>query len=540
MSWIWFTVVAGILCFGIEAPGASPFITLGPLDELALDQPRVAVQLVDDETGRTLGPSLANTFLLDTGANSILAVDDAIFELNRSGYQVEGSFFEQGIGGFTEFDVSAEYDIIFAGSDGEVHTIDDGRILSSTETSFCPIPGLCSFFGIIGMPAMENRVTTLDLTTLADDGSGLSIDDIFSGNFTVGFLGTTFDNQLPPTNRRRYEVPIHAVHFPAEGAGPLPSWSDLPFIELVTSHQNTDVTADFVLDTGAQLSLLSSNVAFDLGLDSNNNGTLNDEAIAFQEIGGVGGTINAPVLLFDEVRLPTNEGVELIFSNIQVAIADIDPTIDGILGMNFLSSGWSGSIFGDLGDLGGLLDDAGLLGLLDDLGGLGILGLGGTEAAPFGYFEKVHFDFRNWDTGKGGMVVDLVPDVSGIRAHDDTHGDLNGDDLLTFADREIWVHNVESTSFGDANLDGSFDSRDLVTVFIAGEYEDSIAMNSEWATGDWDMDADFTSEDIVLAFLDGGYNTNIAVSVVPEPTSGLLSVMALMLLGIRHRHDSRA
>ncbi len=173
-------------------------ITLGPADELALDQPRVAIELIDPTTGRSLGPNLANTFLLDTGANSILAVDDSVYELNLNGYQTEGTFLEQGVGGFTEFDVSAKYDIHFAGSDGIEQVIPDGRMLSSTTASFCPIPGLCSFFGILGMPAMENRVTTLDLTSLLGDGGSFSIDDIFAGNFDVGFLDTRFS---PATSR---------------------------------------------------------------------------------------------------------------------------------------------------------------------------------------------------------------------------------------------------------------------------------------------------------------------------------------------------
>ncbi len=134
---------------------------------------------------------------------------------------------------------------------------------------------------------------------------------------------------------------------------------------------------NFVLDTGAQLSLVSPGMAFDLGLDANGNGTLDDEAIAFQQIGGVGGTINAPVLLFDELRLPTSRGRRLDLSTTSRSpIVDIDPMIDGIFGMNFLSSGWSGSLFGDLGDLTDLLEDAGLGDLLEELGGLGLGGRG--------------------------------------------------------------------------------------------------------------------------------------------------------------------
>ena len=53
---------------------------------------------------------------------------------------------------------------------------------------------------------------------------------------------------------------------------------------------------------------------------------------------------------------------------------------------------------------------------------------------------------------------------------------------------------------GDANLDGVFDSSDLVAVFIVGQYEDNVPQNSSWATGDWNCDQEFTTSDLVAAF----------------------------------------
>ena len=53
---------------------------------------------------------------------------------------------------------------------------------------------------------------------------------------------------------------------------------------------------------------------------------------------------------------------------------------------------------------------------------------------------------------------------------------------------------------GDSNLDGRFDSNDLIAVFQAGEFEDDIANNSVWEDGDWNGDGDFDSSDLVLAF----------------------------------------
>ncbi|MFC1757753.1 tandem-95 repeat protein [Planctomycetota bacterium] len=53
---------------------------------------------------------------------------------------------------------------------------------------------------------------------------------------------------------------------------------------------------------------------------------------------------------------------------------------------------------------------------------------------------------------------------------------------------------------GDSNLDGEFNSQDLVLVLQVGEYEDDIVGNSSWAEGDWDCSGDFDSEDLILAF----------------------------------------
>ncbi len=75
-------------------------------------------------------------------------------------------------------------------------------------------------------------------------------------------------------------------------------------------------------------------------------------------------------------------------------------------------------------------------------------------------------------------------------------------------------NNILRTSPGDANLDGVFDSADLVQIFIGGEYEDGTPGNSGWSTGDWDGDGEFTSSDLVQAFGSGSY-----VSAVEEAVS---------------------
>jgi hypothetical protein len=88
----------------------------------------------------------------------------------------------------------------------------------------------------------------------------------------------------------------------------------------------------------------------------------------------------------------------------------------------------------------------------------------------------------------------------------------------------FWVNNLRRTYFGDSNLDGEFNSTDLVRLFTVGEYEDGIAANSGWSDGDWNGDQEFDSGDFVSAFAAGGYEQGPrpAVSIVPEPSSVLI------------------
>ena len=115
--------------------------------------------------------------------------------------------------------------------------------------------------------------------------------------------------------------------------------------------------------------------------------------------------------------------------------------------------------------------------------------------------------------------------------------DLTKDGQIDYADRAVWVAELKQTYFGDANLDGQFDSADFVAVFSAGQYEDSVAGNSGWATGDWNGDLDFDSNDFVTAFAAGGYEIGprAAVSAVPEPSSIVLFGLALLGLVSRRR-----
>jgi hypothetical protein len=71
---------------------------------------------------------------------------------------------------------------------------------------------------------------------------------------------------------------------------------------------------------------------------------------------------------------------------------------------------------------------------------------------------------------------------------------------------------------------------DLILVFQAGTYEDTVDGNATWASGDWTGDREFNSEDLIAAFQDGGYETGPrpSVAAVPEPNTALMAIVSLV------------
>jgi hypothetical protein len=133
----------------------------------------------------------------------------------------------------------------------------------------------------------------------------------------------------------------------------------------------------------------------------------------------------------------------------------------------------------------------------------------------------------------------IIGDVSGDGAVDDRdidqlciaisfggnpEFDLNADGNVNKGDFNYLIADILNSVIGDSNLDGRFNSGDLVTVFRAGEYEDAFARNSGWAEGDWNCDGDFGTADLVAAFQAGAYSeaampmgSDLAASMV-DPT----------------------
>ena len=115
--------------------------------------------------------------------------------------------------------------------------------------------------------------------------------------------------------------------------------------------------------------------------------------------------------------------------------------------------------------------------------------------------DELRGDF-NGDSQINIADVDLL--CQAIRSGDDAL-DLTEDGVTSSDDLDELIENIIGTTYGDANLDGQFDSTDFVLIFQAAQYEDDIAGNSTWATGDWNSDGEFTTTDLVVAFQKGNY-----------------------------------
>ncbi|MCA9213996.1 MAG: S8 family serine peptidase [Planctomycetales bacterium] len=69
-------------------------------------------------------------------------------------------------------------------------------------------------------------------------------------------------------------------------------------------------------------------------------------------------------------------------------------------------------------------------------------------------------------------------------------------DDRVIGDVEFYLIHMLAKTFGDSNMDGIFDSQDLVFVFNTNEFEDGVDCNSTWVDGDWNGDQEFDQIDL--------------------------------------------
>lgn len=93
--------------------------------------------------------------------------------------------------------------------------------------------------------------------------------------------------------------------------------------------------------------------------------------------------------------------------------------------------------------------------------------------------------------------------------------DVDGNGVGDERDRDYYVGAVLGVHYGDANLDGQFDSADWVHVMSTGLYE--TGQPALWRHGDFDGDGLFSSADLVLAMRDGCYEAGPSCPTWNDP-----------------------
>jgi len=442
----------------VSSVAAGSYISMG-IGDLLLGQPTVQIEVYTPDDPATTGVNervsfgpepifevIPHTFVLDTGANSLLIARDPYADLleesnlqqmKAKGFQdAEGRYLEQGVGGFTEYNVSAAYHLDAVAEDQTGVTLPGVRIMSEdTQT-------LGDYSGIIGMPAMMGMAILLDMTPwIGGDG--------FTG------MANSFLDEVPASDGIRYHIPLTMMSFPQDGQvepdDPLPAWAPLPFLKVYASGTNHTAAGRFLMDTGAQLSMLSEHLAFQLGLDSNGDAVLDSNDVQYagsQLIGAVGGEVEIPMFSLEALSVPTAEGVDLRWETsltllydedteqffltnvpVTVLVIEISPQIDGAIAMDLIHSGWSDAA------------------------------LGGTNV---GAIRKVCYDFTNAASGSASMLVDLSPEWNLLVTN--AVSDRDGDGIP-----DAWelVHfGATITSSGGSDQDG--DGLSDASEFAAG------------------------------------------------------------------------
>ncbi|MAG17448.1 MAG: hypothetical protein CMJ21_05200 [Phycisphaerae bacterium] len=314
------------------------------------------------------GPFSGQAALLDTAANAVLLgifsnlFDETYDEERRTDDSVV-QYEELGVSGSELLDLLKPYHLNYIGTEGPQLVIENLRALNGPEVD------LGSFSAIVGMPAMIDKAIVLDLFKLVEPtGDPLALPQI----------GVSFHDTLPVSTAavsQVFNVPLAQlpVEFtdPIQAGDPRPDFAPIPLIENVTTTRGSmSATGTAVLDTGAQVTIISTAMALAMGIDPD------VDFIDLVPVGGIGGTILVPQVQVDTLAIPTVEGTELVFTHLTPLVIDI-ADLDMVIGMDNLTSGYLEPVLS--------------------------LVFGGVDTGQSGYFHEVAFDFT------GGVAAASAP-----------------------------------------------------------------------------------------------------------------------------------
>lgn len=365
---------------------------------VSIDQPRVYVALRWTPTGSPLTgyyesyPTFNIQAFLDTGASGILLSKSTSDFLGVTKATSGGSLItyeDVGVGGSSLFHVSDSLYVAIAPSNAldldnsatqlSVYNQVTGPIRTQVSLTTSTVPGLQGL-DIVGMPTMAGKVVVMDPrppenielmnTFIYDPGTP------YTGNIAAPGIPTTSHHvklSYGDFDRFTSVTPSGAEgpalsHNPFIGPNPVASIDpglpadDTPGITVAFGGASTE--GSFLLDTGAQMSMISTSLAEQLNvryvagtegtatpllelfnpLDPGSPGTqIEDQFMA--PIGGIGGTAFVAGFYLDSFLVPTMEDEGFNYLNAPVLVFDItvkDPltddtlTLDGIFGMNFM------------------------------------------------------------------------------------------------------------------------------------------------------------------------------------------------------------
>ena len=448
--------------------------------EAALDLPRILFLLKRDPNGPALdylGDFVPVMAFLDTGASGILLSKETAEALGVSTHPT-AQYADIGVGGIEFFDISEPlYIAVNTLDDPSYDNPDHYHLLSGPwrfQVSKDYAPWYSEAIDILGVPMMAGKVIVLD-------ARGPSNLDYFMAD-----IKEPNDAAIPsadfnvPLRFEKYITPSNPNNIP-----PLPILAYNPVIDNVTIEYNGSAsTGTWLFDTGATISLISTNQGQVLGLvDSNSNPLITPDF--YVPLGGIGGSVDVPGFQIDSLTVPTLAGYNMVFENARIGVHDIGFTdedtgqqiiLDGIFGSNFLCATMN----------------------------LDTWNLADTP------FYRIIIDMEKAILGFDVLGIYQLP-ICGDAYHTKPAGDITNDCRVNYYDifalNENWLRNDcnsgnDFCNSADMNQNGSVDVEDY--VLLANHWRESAFLKTcgdidhPWPEGDFNRDCRVDMHDLQI------------------------------------------